>query len=286
RRAIPVVLAFGRGSPLLAQTPADLGQRAALLADPGKDLPHDACFLPPDFIPRLSTSGPLPDVAVTVRATRQHVHAPPLGRMALATPAALEDLGPLVLGHHALHLQQQVIFGGASEFAIEEDQFYAAALELVHQQNLIRVFASQTIGRVNVEAIDGTIGRRIPQLLQRWAHQRTTTVAFVEEAQLGIQRQTITPEAFFQRGDLAGNGTRLSVLIGRDAGINRRSNGIHRLLHAESPPWAMGNGFCRLSSPWERCRLGHARRQRGTARSEAAATRCSSRRERSQSPPI
>jgi len=81
--------------------------------------------------------------------------------MTLAAPAALQDLGPLVLCYHALHLQKQVVFGRASQLAIQKDQLDTAALELIDQQDLISIFASQAIGRVDIEAIDGAVCRRV-----------------------------------------------------------------------------------------------------------------------------
>ena len=102
--------------------------------------------------------------------------------MALAAPAALDDLGPLVLGDHALDLQQQVVLRRPAERAVEEDHLDAGALELVEQQDLIAEAPRQPVGRMDVEALEIARGDRIAQPLQGRAQQDGAAVAVVDEA--------------------------------------------------------------------------------------------------------
>jgi hypothetical protein len=53
--------------------------------------------------------------------------------VALAAAATLEDLGALVLGHHTLDLQEQVVLRRHPDRAVEEHDLGAAAAELVEQ---------------------------------------------------------------------------------------------------------------------------------------------------------
>jgi hypothetical protein len=53
----------------------------------------------------------LADVAVAIRRPAEHVHRSLASGMKFAATASLLDLGSLVLRHHTLNLQQQVVFG-------------------------------------------------------------------------------------------------------------------------------------------------------------------------------
>jgi len=98
------------------------------------------------------------DVAVTVRRTAQDIDRAGPGRMPLAAAAAFEDLGTLVFGHHPLHLQEEIFFGGFTEWPIEKDHFDAGTLPFVQEQYLQGVVACQTIGRVDIQPIYGSGG--------------------------------------------------------------------------------------------------------------------------------
>jgi hypothetical protein len=81
--------------------------------------------------------------------------------MALATPMTLDDLGPFILRNHPLHLQQQVVFGALAQGVVEEDHLNTRAAELIDQQDLIRVFAGQAIGRVHIGPVHTARGHHI-----------------------------------------------------------------------------------------------------------------------------
>ncbi len=63
------------------------------------------------------------------------------GRVLLAPAATFHDLGTLVLGDHALDLQQQVLLGSAAGGIAKEDDLDAAMVEFLNEQYLICIFA-------------------------------------------------------------------------------------------------------------------------------------------------
>ncbi len=148
------------------QAPADLGQRHALLPDPGEDLLHHSGLLPHDLVARLAAALLDGDVTVTIRRPAQHVDAAPPRCVQFAPAAALADFGTLVLGHDPLDLQQQVVFRTVTQGAVEEHHLDAAARELVHEQDLVGVFPGQPIRGVDIEPIDGSVRYLIAELLQ------------------------------------------------------------------------------------------------------------------------
>ncbi len=149
----PVFAGAGRHLPR-TQAPCDLAEARALLAYPGEDLLHHLRLLGDDLVARLAAALPAADVAVAVGRPAEHVDATALRPMALAPTAALEDLGPLVLGDHALDLQQELLLGIVPHGMVEEDDLDPGAAKLVDQQHLIGVLARQAIGRVDIEALD------------------------------------------------------------------------------------------------------------------------------------
>lgn len=100
------------------------------MTDPPKDLTHDARFLHDNFIPGLSTARLLGDITITIRRTAQHIDRARVRGMSLGTfgpvsvaqqliralgpitpPMPLDNFRTLILGHHPLHLQQQIVLG-------------------------------------------------------------------------------------------------------------------------------------------------------------------------------
>src|SRR4051812_21738652 len=120
-RPIPGRLAAPGPDALLLETPTYLAEADALAADPRKDPPHDPSLVLQDLVAGHTASVSLADIAVAIGRARQHADRTLACGVALAAPAALQDLGPLILGHHALDLQQQVVLRREADRPIEED---------------------------------------------------------------------------------------------------------------------------------------------------------------------
>ena len=61
--------------------------------------------------------------------------------MQLTPPMPFDNLRALILGHHPLDLEQQVVLRTAPQFAIQKDDLDAGPVEFIHQQDLIGVLA-------------------------------------------------------------------------------------------------------------------------------------------------
>src|SRR3954469_24891933 len=137
---------------LLLETTAGLAEDDALAADPRKNPPPDTSLILQDLLAGHAAIS-LGDIAIAIGRARQHADRTLARGVALAAPAALQDLGPLVLGHHALDLQQQIVLWREADRSIEEDDLNPSPVELVNQQHLIGVAPRQSVGGVNVQAI-------------------------------------------------------------------------------------------------------------------------------------
>src|SRR5215212_9263193 len=182
-RPIPGRLAAPGLDTLAQETPTYLADADAVAADPRKDPPHDPSLVLQDLVaghPALA----LADIAITIGRARQHADRALARGVALAAPAALQDLGPLVLGHHALDLQQQIVLRREADRSIEEDDLDPSPVELVDQQHLIGVAPRQSVGGVDVQAIEVAGRHGITQTLERGPHQGGSAVAVVGKAAL------------------------------------------------------------------------------------------------------
>jgi hypothetical protein len=88
--------------------------------------------------------------------------------MPFAATAALQNFGALILGDHALDLQQELIFRGLADFPIEEDHLDPCLQELLQQQHLMGVVARQAIRTMHIELVDAPRRHHIAQPFQRW----------------------------------------------------------------------------------------------------------------------
>src|SRR3954470_13184099 len=130
-------LAAAGADALLLETTAGLADADALAADPRKDPSHDPSLVLQDLVAGHAASVSLADIAVAIGCARQNADRALARGVALAAPAALQDLGPLVLGHHALDLQQQIVLRREADRSIKEDDLDPSPVELVNQQHLI-----------------------------------------------------------------------------------------------------------------------------------------------------
>src|SRR5215213_7450905 len=91
------------------QAPADPSERQALVPDPGEDLTHNPGCILIDLIPGGPSARLTRNIAIAERRAGEDADGARLGPVALSAPTALEHLGPLVFGEHALELEQQAI---------------------------------------------------------------------------------------------------------------------------------------------------------------------------------
>ena len=95
--------------PGLVKPTAHLTRTQAIVTNPLEDQPDDLSLLLDDLVAGDPATVAPADVAVAVGSTGQGADRALLGGMALVPSAALEDLRPLILCQHALHLEEQVV---------------------------------------------------------------------------------------------------------------------------------------------------------------------------------
>jgi hypothetical protein len=247
--------------------PTDLADGQAVAADPVKHLADHPDFVWYQLIARLPTPLILGNVTVPIGSPAEDVHGACPGRIELAAPMAFDNLRALILGHHALHLQQQVVFRAPAQLPVQEDHLHPGLLELIHQQPLVGVFARQPIGPVDIEPVRGPRGGQIALALQGGAHQGRPTITCIDELQGLGHRESIGGDPLAQRRHLTRHCMSLGLLGRRDSCIETSLNGGHEAVLL--PPRCMV-----LSRParsvWEACEA--VRRVIGTTSSYAWAT--------------
>ena len=142
--------------------------------------------------------------------------------MPLAATRPFQDLRPLVLGNHALELEQQLILGGRGSRRADKQGLDTGACELLDQQDLIGVSSTQTIWRVDQYSRQLTLGGQVAHPLQARTDQTRATIAFVLEHPLRWNRVTLLGGKGNQRCRLAGNGVLLLLLVRRNPGVDCR----------------------------------------------------------------
>src|SRR5437016_8232503 len=118
-------------------------------------------------------------IAIAVRGLGKYADGSLLGAMALAPTTTLSDLGPLVLGDHALKLHQELIFWSLGGGGLQKNQLYSIACELFSEQDLVSVFAAQTVRCVHQHGRDLALGRQVAHRFQARSRQGGATIAFV-----------------------------------------------------------------------------------------------------------
>ncbi len=141
--------------------------------------------------------------------------------MPASTAAAFQDLGPLVLGDHALDLEQEIVLGAGADGAVHEDDLGAGPPELLDEEDLIGVAPGQTVRCKDKDLIEHAGGHGIPQPFQSWPQERGAAVAFVDELIAGICRQASAGDPLAQRRKLAGHGVAAGLLLARHPRIKR-----------------------------------------------------------------
>src|ERR1700686_1214175 len=147
RRPIPPRRSRARWNSPLTQQAGDGIDAQALLGVGIEYQPHHICFRFDHLIISCRTVG-LFHITIAVRGAREHVDDPLLRPMPFAPAATLDDLRPLVLRDHALKLHHQLILWRGPGRSLEKNQFHSSTVELLSQQNLIRLLRAETIRRV------------------------------------------------------------------------------------------------------------------------------------------
>lgn len=105
-------------------------------------------------------------------------------------PAALQDARALVLGDHALDLQEQVVLGRAADGAVEERHSDAGVAEIL-DEHLVGVASRQAVGGEHVDQVHLARRDRVAQRLQHRARQCRPAAVLVQ----AWYRPTAAPSA-------------------------------------------------------------------------------------------
>jgi hypothetical protein len=173
------------------------------------------------------------DVTISVWSLAKDTDRASAGRVHLPTSAPLEDLGPFIFSDHPLHLEQQLLLRLVADLVVKENDLDATALKFLHEEDLISIFASQAIGRVDIEAIDQASGRSIAEAFQSRPDQHSSTLPLIDEAQQILHIESVLAGALREGFDLAVDCVFLGLLIRRYAGIDRSLDS--RFIHGDVP---------------------------------------------------
>ncbi len=163
----------------------------------------------------------LAEVAIAIRGAAQHADLTRSGAVPLPAARALEDLGPLVLGDHALKLHEELIFGGGALWRIEKARFDTLSRELFHQQDLVGILAAQAIGRVDEHGLNLPFGRQVAHALKPRPLKRRPTIAVVFENPGRRHFEIERLRQLDQCGRLAPDRMRLALLLRGHPSVNR-----------------------------------------------------------------
>src|SRR5208337_416208 len=99
----------------LLKSTADFGKAAAVSADPRENLLDYPCLFGHWLKSRLAAALTDRHIPISERRPGHDVKRPTLSSMLLPSPTPLHDLGSLIFGDDALHLEQQIIFRALAE---------------------------------------------------------------------------------------------------------------------------------------------------------------------------
>jgi len=164
--------------------------------------------------------------------------------VALAATTAFQHSRPLVLGEHALELQQQVVLWRSADRPVEKHDLRAGAREFLDQNGLVRVGAGETVGGMHVDEVDGGQGDQVAQALQGGPDQAGPAVAVVEEAERLADLAAIGGRSCQQVLHLTIDRVLLGLLVRRHPSVDRRPDRddgsclgrAHRLPSGHMPP--------------------------------------------------
>ena len=180
-RPVPAVLAGAGRHALAAQPAGQVGDGGAVVGVAAEHPGDQRRLVLDDLVARRRPRVGLADVPVAERGAGEHVHRPGPGAVGLAAPVPLHQLGFLVLGEHALELDQQLVFGGVAARPLDELHPHPGAGELLDQQRLVGELAGQPVRGVAQHHVHAALGGQVPQRLQGRADQRRAGMALVLE---------------------------------------------------------------------------------------------------------
>ena len=137
---------------LTGQAPSDLADSHPFVRVPGKHVSDHRCLRVVHYQVRRAAvlTG---DAAVTVGdAVPEDLPLP--GTIELPPSIAFSDLGPLVFGDRPLDLQQQQRVRIVSRWLLKEDHRDTETLELLQNENQVRILPGQTVGVMHQHRIE------------------------------------------------------------------------------------------------------------------------------------
>ena len=147
---------------------------------------------------------------------------PDLARQALPRRYRSGELGLLVLGEHALELDQQLVLGAVAARPLHELDPHPAAGELLDQQRLVGELAGQPVRRVDEDHVQAALGGQVPQRLQAGPDERGPGVALVGEHPLFRDVKPALPGVLAQGGELGADRLVLRLPGAGDPRVDRR----------------------------------------------------------------
>ena len=215
-RGSPQRLAGRRRDPAVAQRQRDLANRQSPLDVRVEDPAHGLGLGLVDLDPRPPALG-IDDAAVPVGGLPERDLAG-AGAVQLAAAVAFGDLGFLVLGDHALHLdQQRRLRIVAGRRAFQEPDGDSETLELLEDQNLVGVGPCEAINAQAHHPVEHARLGGIAQTVKRRAIQPCAGVTIVDE--LFDHFVTISLRRRAQRLELRADRAALLLALGRHACI-------------------------------------------------------------------
>src|SRR5579863_4258098 len=171
----------------------------------------------------------LADIQVPVWRPAQHADFTGSGPMPFAAPRALQDLRSFVLGDHALELYEQLIFRRDTLGCVHKACLDSLSGQLLDQQNLVGVFATQSVRRVDEDGLDLPLGSEVSYAFEAGTFQCRSAIAFVFEYPLLRDLQIVFLRELEQRCCLARYRAFLALLVRGHSSVDRRQ------LHKCSP---------------------------------------------------
>gem|GEM_PF-3409020 len=143
----------------LDETDGDLAHRDGVVHVPVEDQAHNFGF---SFVDHQARRQPVGggDLAIAVGDDTGHDRSL-AGPPQLASPVALDDLGPLEFGHRRLDLGEESPVGVVGHAALDEHHRYFKSGQLIEHQRLVHVVAGQAVGAQHDDGVDEPSSGRV-----------------------------------------------------------------------------------------------------------------------------